>query len=177
MVRSLMLLLASVPAASAVVVSSSMTAGEFHLRQYNGKFCSGRYVALDLREGMMEQKNLPDGRQPDVLCNKLEKNADDTYTVHSCPGDSQGCPMNCDSCAEDMVKHFTPGQCAGGWMLVEGASPEDCRSGHEECSSANQVDVGLARWCGRWPSVALKAKSADDLEAEASKKSASQAAR
>merc|ERR1719359_748589 len=98
--------------------------------------------------------NLPSGRSPPVVCNKLETGDGEDgndFVVHSCPADDSGsCPANCDACKEDYVKHFEVNVCKDGWLLVAGAAPEDCDSGHLECNSKNQVDIGLARWCEKW---------------------------
>lgn len=102
-------------------------------------------------QGMMTQLMLPDGRSPKVLCNKLEQNSTTSaYVVHSCPGDSAGCPTNCDNCHEDLVKHFSLNMCEKGWKLTSGVAPDDCTTEHKECTSKNKVDVGLARWCAKW---------------------------
>eukprot|EP00929_Paragymnodinium_shiwhaense_P114703 TRINITY_DN83180_c0_g1_i1.p1 TRINITY_DN83180_c0_g1~~TRINITY_DN83180_c0_g1_i1.p1 ORF type:complete len:190 (-),score=58.20 TRINITY_DN83180_c0_g1_i1:129-698(-) len=145
-------------------------AGAYTLHQYiDGQFCSGRYVALELTLDTMSQIRLAE-RTPSVLCNKLEKNAtagDTSFVVHSCPGDdTTGCPANCDACGEDLVKHFTLNICKDGWMLVSGPAPEDCTTEHKQCASVNQVDIGLARWCDKWPTAATYvAKSADEINA------------
>eukprot|EP00927_Polykrikos_kofoidii_P071142 TRINITY_DN67467_c0_g1_i1.p1 TRINITY_DN67467_c0_g1~~TRINITY_DN67467_c0_g1_i1.p1 ORF type:complete len:191 (-),score=24.70 TRINITY_DN67467_c0_g1_i1:107-679(-) len=127
--------------------------GTYHLKQYiTGEFCTGRYVALDLTVDQMIQLHLPDGRSPGVLCNKLERSDGNSFVVHSCAGDdTSGCPNHCDECREDLVKHFDIDVCSEGWMLKAGSAPEDCDTDHKECVSKNRVDVGLARWCDKWP--------------------------
>jgi len=132
--------------------------GIFHVLEYRQKFCTGTYVALEFNSlGQMTQLNIPKSKspigQPAVLCNKLDKNVTDgIYTLHSCPGLPEGhCPANCNSCGEDFVKHFELSVCNKGWKLLKGPAPEDCTEEKKECTSKNQVDVGLARWCHSWP--------------------------
>mmetsp|Transcript_28877 Transcript_28877/g.46474 ORF Transcript_28877/g.46474 Transcript_28877/m.46474 type:complete len:180 (-) Transcript_28877:88-627(-) len=155
--------------ASAVVLrkgTDSTTPAFTHtLKQYAGKFCSGKYVALELKLDSMLQLNLQAGRGPEQLCNKLTQDGD-SYVVDSCAGTSDGCPASCNECQEDLVKHFKIDECKDGWKLVAGAAPEDCTDGHIECTSKNQVDIGLARWCDKWPTTntLVKAKTADELE-------------
>jgi len=132
--------------------------GIFHILQYRQKFCTGTYVALEFNSlGQMTQVNIPKSKspiaQPEVLCNLLQKNeTDGTYVLHSCPGLPEGhCPANCNSCGEDYVKHFELSVCKNGWKLLKGPAPKDCTEEKKECTSLNQVDVGLARWCPSWP--------------------------
>eukprot|EP00446_Apocalathium_sp_SHHI-4_P002479 CAMPEP_0177195808 /NCGR_PEP_ID=MMETSP0367-20130122/23714_1 /TAXON_ID=447022 ORGANISM="Scrippsiella hangoei-like, Strain SHHI-4" /NCGR_SAMPLE_ID=MMETSP0367 /ASSEMBLY_ACC=CAM_ASM_000362 /LENGTH=180 /DNA_ID=CAMNT_0018643867 /DNA_START=56 /DNA_END=598 /DNA_ORIENTATION=- len=140
-------------------------ATKYTLAQYRGNFCTGRYVALELTLGMMTQISLPEGRSPEVLCNKLVGDDSGKFVVHSCPGSAAtGCPLHCDGCHEDMVKHFAVGQCTDGWMLFEG---DVCTADNADCISKNKVDVGLARWCNRWPAPGVpvyKVKDAEELD-------------
>mmetsp|Transcript_1492 Transcript_1492/g.2019 ORF Transcript_1492/g.2019 Transcript_1492/m.2019 type:complete len:201 (-) Transcript_1492:136-738(-) len=148
-----------------MISNRSKTSDVYTLAQFQGTLCSGKFVALELTLDMMTQLSLPTGRSPEVLCNKLES-ADGAFVVHSCPGTTaSGCPLTCESCHEDMVKHFTLGQCAGGWMLTQG----DACSDNENCISKNQVDVGLARWCNKWPTPGVNTyekKTSEDLSTD-----------
>lgn len=137
---------------------SGAQGGIFHLLQYRQRFCTGTYVALEFNSlGAMTQVNIPKSKspigQPEVICNQLDKNATDgKYTLHSCLGLPEGhCGANCNSCGEDYVKHFELSVCNKGWLLLKGPAPEDCTGEKKECTSLNQVDVGLARWCKSWP--------------------------
>lgn len=161
-------LLSPSPAAAVLLRRSAQGVPDYTLAQYNGRFCSGTFVALELTLGQMTQFHLPRNRQPEVLCNKLVQNSTDgTFVVHSCAGGSSGCPAHCDNCHEDLVKHFKLNECNEGWKLVAGAAPEDCTTGHQQCTSKNQVDVGLARWCDRWPTPGTEAKRANTTNATA----------
>jgi len=145
-------------------MSTSENDGEsYSLRQYTGTYCSGSYVALELNLNRMNHLTLPSGT---ISCNRLKENASSTvsFMVNSCPGDASGsCPATCD-CREDLTKHFTIDKCNGGWMLVKGESPTDCGQGNDECRGKNNVDVGLARWCVKWPSgPQYRAKDADEV--------------
>eukprot|EP00746_Dinoflagellata_sp_MGD_P164168 gnl/MRDRNA2_/MRDRNA2_92646_c0_seq1.p1 gnl/MRDRNA2_/MRDRNA2_92646_c0~~gnl/MRDRNA2_/MRDRNA2_92646_c0_seq1.p1 ORF type:complete len:251 (-),score=47.33 gnl/MRDRNA2_/MRDRNA2_92646_c0_seq1:79-831(-) len=129
--------------------SASATGEEYTLMQFSSKFCkSETYVCLSLTEGQFTRKHLPDGRSPEILCDKLTKEDEDGYfSIDSCPGtDADGCPVDkCKNCTEDAVKHFVLDQCDGGYMLKKG-QPDGFN-----CVSVDNVDVGLARWCDRWP--------------------------
>eukprot|EP00428_Durinskia_dybowskii_P036525 CAMPEP_0170268122 /NCGR_PEP_ID=MMETSP0116_2-20130129/33989_1 /TAXON_ID=400756 /ORGANISM="Durinskia baltica, Strain CSIRO CS-38" /LENGTH=172 /DNA_ID=CAMNT_0010519281 /DNA_START=64 /DNA_END=583 /DNA_ORIENTATION=+ len=145
----LMAVAACAPRAISVVVAGGRRqafldkASVYHLAQYHGNFCTGTYVALELTLGMMQQILLPEGRSPEVLCNKLEKNATTgDFVVHSCPGDSMGCPLECD-CDENLVKHFTVGHCAGGWILNEGPAPEDCTTATSSAQAKTRSTLAL----------------------------------
>lgn len=122
---------------------------DYTLMQFQGTHCAGgSYVCLSLTLGTFTRKNLPEGRSPEVLCDKLEKDGEDgNFVLDSCPGtEADGCPVDkCKNCTEDAVKHFIIDQCIGGYLLKAG-KPEDLG-----CISWDQVDLGLARWCDRWP--------------------------
>lgn len=123
---------------------------DYTLMQFHGTHCAGgNYVCLSLTLGSFTRKNLPDGHLPPVLCDKLTKNDDDgNFEIDSCPGsDEDGCPVDkCKNCTEDAVRHFALDLCQGGYMLKAG-KPEDIGG----CISTDRVDLGLARWCDRWP--------------------------
>lgn len=148
---------------------------EYTLMQFNSEYCkSETYICLSLTEGQFTRKNLPEGRTPEILCDKLNKEDEDgNFVIDSCPGtEADGCPTDkCKNCTEDAVKHFALDQCNGGWMLKKG-KPEGYN-----CLSTDNVDLGLARWCDRWPtsssdikpqldgmkaSVALKAEAGEE---------------
>mmetsp|Transcript_37614 Transcript_37614/g.117206 ORF Transcript_37614/g.117206 Transcript_37614/m.117206 type:complete len:188 (+) Transcript_37614:42-605(+) len=141
------------------------------LRQYYGSFCHGTYVALELQFDMMTKLVLPASRG--VVCNELRNGTNGSYVVDSCVGEvNLACPTSC-NCPEDMVKHFSLNECSEGWMLVPGAAASDCGQGNKECLSKNRVDVGLARWCSRWPTAALAGARGNDTVANASSGNAS----
>mmetsp|Transcript_45862 Transcript_45862/g.109207 ORF Transcript_45862/g.109207 Transcript_45862/m.109207 type:complete len:183 (-) Transcript_45862:164-712(-) len=145
------------------VSTSTPTAGDpFVLRQYSNQFCGAEspYTLIELQYNYMTQLTTHSGM---VVCNKVAMNeTDGTYVVDSCPVGPSGCPATCQDCLEDMVKHFSLGECEGGWLLVQGAATEECGPEHL-CRGKNVVDVGLARWCDQWPVLGAEAKTSDEL--------------
>ncbi|CAK0863340.1 unnamed protein product [Prorocentrum cordatum] len=129
------------------------------------------HSSVSSRLEYMLQTTMPEGRTPEVVCSRLERNStDSSYVVRSCPGSAaSGCSADCGSCVQDMVRHFTLDRCAAGWKLHQGAAPEDCAGERKECAGLNQVDVGLSRWCNRWPVAGetSSAKSSDELSGSA----------
>lgn len=135
---------------------------DYTLVQFADSFCKGKYHCLELTLDSMTQKKLPEGRSPPVLCDKLEKGEEEgSFVVHSCPGTrATGCPDSCEECHEDLVKHFEPDVCKDGYMLKKGKAEKD-----EGCLSVNKLDIGLARWCDKWPAPKKEEEGEDSSPA------------
>mmetsp|Transcript_90000 Transcript_90000/g.155909 ORF Transcript_90000/g.155909 Transcript_90000/m.155909 type:complete len:195 (+) Transcript_90000:126-710(+) len=164
----LLLLPLSLPVVNEAAVLRARTVdivNHFHLKQYSSEFCSGTYHAIDLTKGVMKRIDLAEPRIPAVVCNMLTEETDGGYKVDSCPGDKDtGCPTSCADCKEDLVHAFpTLDECKGGWMLSSGLAAD--ASDLDDQMSANKLDIGLARWCDRWPTAAAT-KTSEDLVPE-----------
>merc|ERR550514_2626286 len=120
---------------------------------------SDRYVCLQLRLGRTTQVGLPERHGGNSVCNKLTSVEEETtFRLDSCYPPAAGCgPTACDACAESsLTKPYNLGECHGEVLpggiasslkLLEG----DAATNKLKCSTMG-LDLGLARWCDKWPS-------------------------
>lgn len=124
--------------------------------------CMGEnYVCLQLRLDRMTTNKPPsDVHEGKSICNKLESLPEDDeeiFHLNSCYAPAEGCgPFVCDECsARNPSPPFTLGECHGENMVGGVSSSKKLLEGDIttlglKCA-ARQVDIGLARWCDRWP--------------------------